>query len=192
MYNIANIVSYKSRGLMKLKNKTLPSNQLDHSVSPWLGEYQDCFTFKIKPITQSFIERFASDLVKWAYNDNEALIISQFYLSKGISPQTYYRWINQHSILKEAHETALLCIGNRREIGALKRKFSETMIARRQHAYDSEWNVDKLRNKQDKIDVAVAIKQAEDLSPEKKNITVVMNCLKDHEKHPEPCDPKTL
>lgn len=174
---------------MKSKNKNLSSNQLNHQVSPWLGEYQDCFTFKIKPVTQSFIERFSADLVKWAYNNNDALIISQFYLGKGISSQTYYRWVNQHSALKEAHETALLCIGNRREIGALKRQFSEAMVVRRQHAYDAEWNADKLRNKQDKIDVAVAIKQAE-VHSENKNITVVMSCLKDHSKNSDFCDIK--
>lgn len=174
---------------MKSKNQNKLSNKIDHPVSSWLDEYQDCFTFKIKPITQLFIERFAADLVKWAYHNDEALIISQFYLGKGVSHQTYYRWINQHNALKEAHETALLCIGNRREIGALKRKFSEAIVTRRQHAYDAEWNADKLRNKQDKIDVAVAIKQAE-LHAENKNITVVMSCLKDHSKHSEPCELK--
>jgi len=176
---------------MKSKNKALASNKLDHPISPWLGEYQDCFTFKMKPITQSFIERFAADLVKWAYHDKEALIISQFYLGKGISPQTYYRWINQYPALKEAHETSLLAIGNRREIGALKRQFSEAMVTRRQHAYDTEWNADKLRNKQDKIDVAVAIKQADDTPPEKKNLNIIMHCLIDHEKYPEPCNKKS-
>lgn len=164
---------------MKKTIKKQSSNQSDHQISPWLGEYQDCFTFKTKPITQAFIERFARELTEWAYNDNEALIISQFYLGKGISPQTYYRWINQHNTLKEAHETAMLCIGNRREIGALKRKFSEAMVTQRQHAYDAEWNTDRLRDKQDKIDVAVAIKQAEE-NPGDKNITVVMSCFQKH------------
>jgi len=172
---------------MKAKVQKQLSNQSELQVSPWLGEYQDCFTFKIKPVTQAFIERFAADLVKWAYTNNEALIISQFYLGKGISPQTYYRWINQHNTLKEAHETAMLCIGNRREIGALKRQFSEAMVTQRQHAYDTAWEADRVRDKQDKIDVAVAIKQAEK-EPEKKNLTVVMSCLKDHSKTEQTCE----
>ena len=164
---------------MKTQAQKQSRNKLDHPASPWLGEYQDCFTFKTKPITQAFIEQFAADLVQWAYSNNEALIISQFYLSKGISPQTYYRWINQHELIKQAHETAMLCIGNRREIGALQRKFSEGMVTQRQHAYDAEWNADRLRDKQDKIDVAVAIKQAEE-NPEKKNISIVMSCFQQH------------
>ena len=162
-------------------------NKLKDQPSPWLDEYQDCFSLKMKPITQTFIERFSTDLVKWAMNNNEALIISQFYLSKGISPQTFYRWVNKYDIIKEANEIAKQCIGNRREIGALKRKYSESMVMQRQSAYDPEWEADRLRKNKDKIDTAIAIKRAEEPAREK-NLTVVMSCFANHVDKNEHCE----
>jgi len=157
-------------------------------ASPWLDEYQDCFTLKVKPITQAFIERFSTDLVNWAYNDQDALIISQFYLGKGISPQTFYRWVNKYELIKDANEIAKRCIGNRREIGALKKKYSESMILQRQCAYDPEWEADRLRKNQDKIDGAIAVKRA-DKDLEEKNMTVIMTCYQGHLATEQPCEP---
>lgn len=164
------------------------SNVTKSQISPWLDEYIDCFTFKTKPVTQAFIDRFSMDLAKWAHSDNNALIVSQFYLKKGIAPQTYYRWVNQHPKLKEAHEIAKLCIGNRRELGALNKKLSEAMVTQRQHFYDGDWETDRLRQKQDKIDIGIAIKKLEK-GPEERQFTIVQSCFKDHsDETTEPCE----
>lgn len=106
--------------------------------SPWLEEYRDCFTFKMKPITEAFIDRFSKDIISWA-NDPKSLRISQFFNGKGIPGRTYWGWTEKYEKIKDAHEYALSVIADRREIGALERKYDSGYIANTMVMYDFKW-----------------------------------------------------
>ena len=138
------------------KKKLTPCNK-DSAKSVWLEDYLDCFTFKLKPVTEQFIERLAKELFDWAKNDKNALRVSDFCWNKGIPEKTYYKWIKEHEVLQLAHEAAIHFIGSRRENGAINKKYSETIILKSQYKYDSMWAQIRADDKQDKIDVATTI-----------------------------------
>jgi hypothetical protein len=104
----------------------------------WVEDYVDCFSFKQKPISQEGLERFASDITKWAYENSEALSATEFPISKGIGQSTYYKWVVKYPIIKQAHETVMHIIGLRREHGAIKRIYSEKMILHNLHQYSDQ------------------------------------------------------
>lgn len=133
-------------------------------VSPWLEDYMDCFQLKMKPVTQSFIDRLAMELVTWARDDKKALRMSQFYVPRGIHRNTFFRWCDQHPLMKAAKEAALSLIADRREIGAITKKYDTKIIMHTMHHYDSDWrNMDKHH---------VDLKVEEERAPHTFNITI--------------------
>ena len=134
---------------MKQKNtntstkRKRPAKKLDNSetkCSPWLEEYLDCFSFKMKPITQAFIHRISQELVKWAEDDDiGALKVSSFYLKKGIPWETWNQWKKKYTEINHATKYATMVIGNRREIGGLTKKFESSIVSHTMPMYDPEW-----------------------------------------------------
>jgi len=95
----------------------------------------------MKPVTNAFLERFSNELLVWARDNQNALKISQFYLDKGISDNTFYRWIKNYPIMKEAHAHAMRLIGNRRETGAITKGYDRHMVEMMMPHYDSDWKL---------------------------------------------------
>ncbi len=145
------MVGHNVKPIIKVKEykKTLPRKRIkkqkvnlrdsDATSSPWMDDYLDCFGFKMKPVSEKFLERFSGELTMWAAKNDDALKISQFYLGKGISATTYYNWRRDHDILSKAHDFAMACIADRREIGAIKRYYDSNMVRFTQPAYDKKW-----------------------------------------------------
>lgn len=124
----------------KEKNETTNDIKRDpYGKGRVLEFYSNFYTQKELPISELVIEAFAKDLVKWASEDDEALKVSQFYLSKGVAYSTYVGWVAKYPCLKVAHDAALRIIGNRREVGAIKNKYNQIMITKVQYLYDDEW-----------------------------------------------------
>jgi len=106
--------------------------------TPWLEDYQDCFTFQMLPVTQKFIERLAQDLITWS-EDPENLTLEKFYLKKRIAGRTFYDWVDKYPLMKAAHQTAKENIGIRREEGAIMRKYDSATIAYTMPSYLNRW-----------------------------------------------------
>lgn len=121
-------------------------------TSPWLEEYQDCFTFQTKPVTQMFLERLSHDLIEWAKTNKRALRLSQFYIHKGIPKNTFFRWCDKYPILRGAKETAMSLMADRREIGAIVKKYEKTVILLNIHQYDSDWDATNKYHSDLKVD----------------------------------------
>jgi len=123
------------------KKKTPPKvvRDKDSPKSPWLEDYLDCFTFKMSPVTQKFLDRVSNELITWAKTDPDAFKISQFYLDKGFQMKTYYDWVKKYPIMKTAHSQALELIGNRREIGAMQKKLDTNIVSHMMPHYDPQW-----------------------------------------------------
>lgn len=95
--------------------------------------YYDVFTLRQRPVSWGFKLKLAEDLVAWAQIDEtgkESLRIQDFYNSRGISHQSYARWLDNCPALKEAHEFALSCIASRRELGALRKRYDAGSVFR--------------------------------------------------------------
>lgn len=128
---------------MKKPKTTQPTNKKDKPtrkvVSPWREDYMDLFTFRLTPITDGFIDRFSKELIDWAENDEKAIKISQFFSKKRIPSKTYYEWTNKYEPIRQAHELAKILIGNRREQGALERKYEASIVKQMMPYYDRDW-----------------------------------------------------
>jgi len=126
-----------------MKRKTSHNSIKKDSVSKkgyvFFDDYTDLFTFKKVPISEAYIDRLATELLDWALNNDDALKMSQFYLGKGISYHSFSRWLKRSKNLEEAHNSALKLLGNRREIGAIKKKYDTSMIATMMPKYDEDW-----------------------------------------------------
>lgn len=130
----------------KPKNRLLPFKYLD--------EYRELFTMRMKPVSESFLQQIAGELLAWAYNNKDALILRDFFHDKGIPARSAARWAQKHQVLKQAMEEAKYMLGSRREKGAVKREYEPGMIRAVQHQYDPEWRKDEiwraeLKQKQD-------------------------------------------
>jgi len=104
-----------------------------------IDEYFDMFHFKQVPVSEGFIDRLFSDLVKEAYNDKEMLTLEDFYLKRGLSPDSYYKWVKKYPQAQRAHDVALLAIGNRRERGGLTRKYDSGLVSQSMAHYSKRW-----------------------------------------------------
>lgn len=124
--------------------KKLPRNSQDNTNLPKPAKiaydnYRDMLTFRMKPVSDHFIDKLAQELVDWARNNEDALKLTQFFVQKGIDISNLYRWEERNETLKTAHEFALMCIGARREIGAIKKKYDAGIIASTMAHYDPSW-----------------------------------------------------
>jgi hypothetical protein len=102
-------------------------------------EYRDFFTLKLTPAPISFLEKIAQQIVVWARDNDDALIIEQFCLEKGITEEVYYNWVAKYPFLSSAHNTAMMFLSHKREIGGLKRKYDPGMVMRTMPIYSNKW-----------------------------------------------------
>ena len=120
--------------------KTIENNtENQKAATKVIDQYRDIFTWRERPVSEAFIERLASDLARWAIEDDDALKLTQFIHAKGICSQTFYRWAKKHHSLGMAKDVALEAIGCRREIGAIKNKYNAKVIMSQMAKYDSSW-----------------------------------------------------
>ena len=61
----------------------------------------------------AMVERMAEELMEWPAKNPTAKTITEFYLSKGLTQQTYNRLVIKYDFLKEAHETTMRRLGER-------------------------------------------------------------------------------
>lgn len=123
------------------KNKHIIKQKKESQANPqakWVEDYVNIFTRGVTPMTDSGLERFAQDMVDWAYNNEDALRPYDFAYTKQLGRRTYMKWVNKYPVIHEAHQDVMDIIASRREIGALKRKYSEKTVLFSLHRYDPE------------------------------------------------------
>lgn len=139
----------KTREPVTSQISTQPESKSNNAFQ--FDQYLCMNSFKMKPINEKWIQWLAQELIKWAVQDDNALKLTQFYTLHGICSADIRRWMERSDYLKRAHAFAKLVIGDRREVGAINRKYETTMIKMMMPAYDPEWaqreqEQSKLRN----------------------------------------------
>ena len=124
-----------SKSIKHTKN----NKNITKTPAKYYDQYRDLFTFRMKPIPESFIERISQELVEWARTNPDALVLSDFFYDHGIGFRVATEWTKNHPILKEAYEDAKRLIGNRREKGAIKKIYEPGMIRTVMNLYHKEW-----------------------------------------------------
>jgi len=92
-------------------------------------------SWKMKPYCDETLTRLAGEMIDWATNDDDALVLEEFYLMRGISCSVWQKMKKRSQDIEEAHEMAKVLIGMRREKGTIKGKYSDTAVNRTQPAY---------------------------------------------------------
>lgn len=132
-------VSKPSTKPKKATKKSKTPIREEFQVSPWLEEYLDCFHLKYKPVTEMFLERISKELVLWSRTEEKAYKVSQFFSQKNIGYHTYMSWVKKYPLFESAFNLAKTIIGDRRESGALERKFDAGTVINMMPYYDPEW-----------------------------------------------------
>lgn len=101
--------------------------------------YFDMFEYKNKPVSDRFKEHLSRKLLDWAVNDDNAYKLSQFWIKEGIPPSDAERWRQNNEHIRRSYEIALLAIGNRRELGGLKKDLDSGMVKHTMPQYDKGW-----------------------------------------------------
>lgn len=86
------------------------------TINETWDQYLNVYSQQLHPTNDGFFTRLALEIVEWAKNNKNALMISQFYNEKGFVKGTYYRWVESKPEIKVAHETAMSLIADRREL----------------------------------------------------------------------------
>lgn len=125
---------------MTKKNKTLQSNTLAAKSSKVQShERFDFGSWREQPISQGYLEEKALEIIDWAENDEDALKLTLFYKKYRWYEDDVRRWRKRCANFDKALRYAKMIIGDRREIGALKRKLSEGIVSSSMAMYDPEW-----------------------------------------------------
>lgn len=152
--------------------KTNPSTPTQSKTKDRWEEYRQVGSWKMVPYNDAALERLANEIYEWASKDEDALVLEEFYLKRGISCSTWIRFKERSPALKEAHNHALRLIGIRREKGAIKSKMDFRAIASTQPRYSKtarqveEWRANlraKANEDSDKLtNVKVVIEKYDD------------------------------
>lgn len=155
---------------IKVKQKK-SLRDVSREMSPWMEEYEDFFTHRMHPVSELFLEKIGSELIEFA-ETSKVLRIEWFFTQKRIPPQTARNWASKSESFAKTYQIAKHIIGMRREEGMLSKRLSESGVLASLHMFDPMFEEIRAANKQDKIDVAVAVKQAQEGS-DNRNVTVV-------------------
>ena len=128
-----------SLNLDKVESTPLNPTEKKRQKVACFDEYYSYKTKKKEFITTSQLDKICDDLVDWVTREEEALKIKQFIALKGIPYGTWHNWIEKSEKLKMAVEQAKMIIGNRREVGAITRKFDSGNTMFMMPHYDHDW-----------------------------------------------------
>lgn len=104
-----------------------------------LEEWENDNTFEKEIFTTSTLDRYCLEITDWAKQDENAIKIQQWLALKGISYDRWNDWCGKYPKLQRAHNMAKMHIGNRREHGAITRKFDSGNTMYMMPAYDAQW-----------------------------------------------------
>ena len=120
------------------KVKTQTKKPIEQTVKSKYDIYLEIGTWRKVPVTDSWINNLAAQLVQWA-DDPKSLKFNQFLKMKKIDHTDFNRWMKRIPNLKKAYEYAIKALGDNREIGAIHKDYDKGMILPIMHRYDSDW-----------------------------------------------------
>lgn len=163
---------------MTKKSKNSDNNKLPFKSTKIVDYYTDMFFLKEKPVSEAFIERLAQEMIDWSKED-DALRITQFFNKRGIPNPMLYRWMEKYPFFKQAHEYVMAVIADRRDVGAITRKYDGNYIDKSLGMYDPEYRkymewkaslTNKEKESQGTVVVQMMPSPTSDVVPERKRV----------------------
>jgi len=91
------------------------------------------------PITKVMADDLATELIEWVIDNDKATTFNSFLVQAGLSKMLFHRVAAKSEKLREAKKYAMMAIGDRRENGALNKKFDFNATKLMQGHYDPDW-----------------------------------------------------
>lgn len=89
--------------------------------------------------TPEFLKRLAEELKDRVKADDKTLTIERFLIEKEILLKTFTEWRHKSEVLQEAHDFARMVIADRRESGAIERRYDTSAAFFRMAEYSDAW-----------------------------------------------------
>ena len=131
-------MSKKPQDSIKKKRSPIKSCRSPIKNYGYFGEYHDLFTFKTRPVPESWIEELAREVMVWS-DESTSYRMSDFYKLKGITQRDYWEFKSKSKVLQDAHDYAMANLASRREIGGLTNKLNAGLVSQTMPIYDSDW-----------------------------------------------------
>jgi hypothetical protein len=103
------------------------------------SEFYNMNTYTKQVASELWAERIAKKMTTWAMENEDALILNEFYQSVGILSQDFCDLAKKYPILQKALDYTRMVIGTRREKGMITRKYDAGSIAYMMPHYNSAW-----------------------------------------------------
>jgi hypothetical protein len=113
---------------MSRKKKIIIERELNSENCSQYATLQALCSLDFTDVPKVKLERICVDLMEWA-DKSTSFKLTQFMRGYGIPERTYYYWVNKYPEFKKAHWYALTAIGDRREIGAIYKKYDAGTVA---------------------------------------------------------------
>lgn len=99
------------------------------------------------PIPEHIIQKIADELIDWAYETPDAIVIGDFFKPRRIYRQAYEHWRKIYPFFNDAMVEALLTLGERREKMAFQMQASSRVWEKTARLYDcrmdKQWHADQ-------------------------------------------------
>lgn len=99
-------------------------------------------------ITQDQIKLISKAMVKYFYENDEAISFDAFVVRSGIPARALRNWIEKYDYFYEAWDFCKSIISYRRELGGLTNKYNPQIVTKSMHHYSPEYKKDREDNLQ--------------------------------------------
>ncbi len=123
---------------MKKTKKSTTKREIDTTTPSPYATLKNMGSWRETPVSDQFLDKFCEDLIAWSYQEN-AFCITQFLRYYGVREDLFYDWVHRHNKVKDAHWIAMTNLGDKREIGALTKKFDAGIVEKVMSVYSSIW-----------------------------------------------------
>ena len=110
----------------------------------WIDTYKNQLEMKEVAVSNATLDRLSEELVRRAQSKS-AFCITEFYVSRGIAPQVWERFMNRYPPLQEAYDIAKEIVGIKRETGVAEGRYREAMIKQVHGHYSTIWASEQKR-----------------------------------------------
>lgn len=104
--------------------------------------YRHMQSWRENTLSDAFVEKMCLALMEWSELP-DSLCLTQFLRFWGVPEKLFYRWLPKFPDLQDAHWYAMTNLGDRREIGAIKRQYDAGIIEKSLAVYSSAFAAGK-------------------------------------------------
>lgn len=116
-----------ARKISNSSKSTVDKAKPEKKRSIYLGDYYCMKELQPRPVTEALLKMIAEKLIEWAQYE-DSMSMTSFLQALSMDRSDYNRWRERSEELRRADAYARALIGNRRELGAITRKYDGSMI----------------------------------------------------------------